>query len=97
MCDRYSSVVQEYIKNPLLIGGYKFDIRLYVCVPSFHPLTVYIYREGLARFGTNKFSLAELDNRCAHLTNSSINKHSPGYLELKEKVGQGNVIKLKII
>lgn len=87
----YSSniIVQHYVKNPLLIGGYKFDLRLYVLVPSFRPLTVYIYREGLVRFGTEKFSLSNLNNRFAHLTNSSLNKFGPGYLETKERVGAG--------
>ncbi|XP_073970895.1 probable tubulin polyglutamylase TTLL2 isoform X2 [Rhodnius prolixus] len=83
------SVVQRYIQNPLLIGGYKFDLRLYVCVPSFHPLTVYAYREGLARFSTDKFSLNDLSNKYAHLTNCSVNKQGPGYLEMKDKVGAG--------
>ncbi|KAI5699342.1 hypothetical protein M8J75_001411 [Diaphorina citri] len=84
-----NAVVQQYVKNPLLIGGYKFDLRLYVCVPSFHPLTIFVYREGLARFGTDKFSLANLDNPFAHLTNSSLNKLGPGYGTTKERVGSG--------
>ncbi|XP_014251153.1 probable tubulin polyglutamylase TTLL2 isoform X1 [Cimex lectularius] len=83
------TVVQRYVRDPFLIGGYKFDLRLYVCVPCFHPLTIYLYREGLARFSTDKFSLSDLKNRYAHLTNSSVNKQGPGYSEMKDKVGAG--------
>ncbi|XP_050309919.1 probable tubulin polyglutamylase TTLL2 [Anthonomus grandis grandis] len=84
-----NTVVQRYIERPFLIGGYKFDLRLYVCVPSYHPLTIYMYREGLARFGTDKFSLNDLKNPFRHLTNCSINKLGPGYPEMKERVGSG--------
>lgn len=85
-----NTVVQRYVKNPMLIGGYKYDLRLYVLVPSFHPLTIYMYREGLTRFSTDKYSLNNLDNHFAHLTNSSINKFGPNYSETKEKIGLGN-------
>ena len=84
-----NAVVQRYIANPLLIGGYKFDMRIYVAVPSFHPLTVYVYQEGLVRFSTEKFDLGCLNNVFAHLTNTSINKHSPHYTVDKERVGPG--------
>ena len=84
-----SAVIQQYITNPLLISGYKFDLRLYVLIPSFHPLTIYVYQEGLARFSTQKYDLDCLDNNYAHLTNTSINKHSPTYTEEKERVGAG--------
>ncbi|KAK4879445.1 hypothetical protein RN001_007591 [Aquatica leii] len=84
-----NTIVQRYIERPLLIGGYKFDLRLYVCIPSYHPLTIYLYREGITRFGTDKFSLNDLRNPFRHLTNSSINKLGPGYGEMKERVGSG--------
>ncbi|KAM8945520.1 putative tubulin polyglutamylase TTLL2 [Pelodytes ibericus] len=82
-------IVQKYITNPLLISGYKFDLRIYVCVTCFSPLTVYVYQEGLVRFATEKFSLNCLDNVFAHLTNTSINKYSTSYSAEKERVGRG--------
>jgi hypothetical protein len=49
-------VVQEYIHNPFLIDGYKFDLRIYVLVTRVEPLTIFIYKEGIARFATEKFN-----------------------------------------
>ncbi|XP_063404870.1 tubulin polyglutamylase TTLL7-like [Mytilus trossulus] len=84
-----NAVVQRYIAKPMLIGGYKFDLRIYVAVPSFHPLSVYIYEEGIVRFSTEKYDLNTLTNVFAHLTNTSINKHSPSYTTDKEYIGPG--------
>ncbi|CAM9175154.1 unnamed protein product, partial [Sphacelaria rigidula] len=38
-----SFVVQRYVSNPFLVGGKKFDLRLYLLVTSFRPLTAYLY------------------------------------------------------
>lgn len=73
-----ASVIQRYIPNPLLLGGYKFDLRLYVLVTSVCPLEAFIYTEGFARVSTHKFTLdpQELSNKFIHLTNSSIQKQN---------------------
>lgn len=73
-----ASVIQQYIRNPLLLGGYKFDLRLYVLVTSVCPLEAFIYTEGFARLSTHKFTLdpQELGNKFIHLTNSSIQKQN---------------------
>ena len=32
------------------VSGFKFDVRLYVCVTSYDPLTIYLFEEGLTRY-----------------------------------------------
>ncbi|KAI8822506.1 tubulin-tyrosine ligase family-domain-containing protein [Fimicolochytrium jonesii] len=52
-----NAVLQRYIPNPLLISGYKFDMRCYVVVKSYNPLVIFVNDEGLARFATHSPSL----------------------------------------
>lgn len=58
-------IVSKYINNPHLINGYKYDLRIYVLVSSYTPLKVYIYKQGLVRFATKKYS----NDLYMHLTN----------------------------
>eukprot|EP00746_Dinoflagellata_sp_MGD_P039562 gnl/MRDRNA2_/MRDRNA2_19545_c0_seq1.p1 gnl/MRDRNA2_/MRDRNA2_19545_c0~~gnl/MRDRNA2_/MRDRNA2_19545_c0_seq1.p1 ORF type:complete len:528 (+),score=103.73 gnl/MRDRNA2_/MRDRNA2_19545_c0_seq1:319-1902(+) len=76
-------VVQKYLSDPLLIGGKKFDLRLYVLVTSYAPLVVYMYRSGFARFSHTRFSMnsSDLSNAAVHLTNVSVQKNCDKYDE----------------
>ncbi|KAL7296496.1 probable tubulin polyglutamylase TTLL1 isoform X1 [Trichogramma pretiosum] len=79
-----SYVISRYIDNPLLIGGKKFDLRLYVLITSFRPLKAYLFKLGFCRFCTVKYdtSIQELDNMYVHLTNVSVQKHGEEYNSL---------------
>ncbi|XP_048002882.1 uncharacterized protein LOC125239285 isoform X2 [Leguminivora glycinivorella] len=74
-------VVQRYVSKPYLINGNKFDMRLYVLVTSVHPLRIYLFKDGLARFASVKYNdeLTSLNDRYMHLTNYSINRLSKNY------------------
>lgn len=78
-----TGIVQRYISNPLLINGYKFDLRLYVIVSSYDPLKIYLNAEGLVRIATEKFSKSKktLHTRTMHLTNYSVNKQSEKFVK----------------
>lgn len=77
-------VVSRYLDNPLLIQNHKFDLRLYVVITCYDPLRFYIYREGLVRFASRKYSNADLtseESKFTHLTNYSINKKNDNFVQ----------------
>eukprot|EP00741_Cyanophora_paradoxa_P017535 tig00020996_g16939.t1 len=78
-------IVQRYVTNPYLIGGKKFDLRIYAVVTNYSPLTVYLYRTGFARFSNSRFSLdpKDLATGHVHLTNVAIQKYAPAYQKEK--------------
>jgi tubulin polyglutamylase TTLL6/13 len=76
-------VVQEYVDNPYLIDGLKFDFRIYVLLKSVSPLKIFMYREGLARFATEQYKKpkkSNMTNKCMHLTNYAVNKKNPNFV-----------------
>ncbi|KAF8822038.1 Tubulin-tyrosine ligase family protein [Cardiosporidium cionae] len=76
-------VVQRYVHKPLLLDGFKFDLRIYVLITGCNPLRVFLHREGLGRLATREYRTPSTDNlSCStmHLTNYSVNKMSSSFL-----------------
>jgi len=69
-------ITQKYIERPLIIKRKKFDIRQWVVVTDWNPLTVWFYRDAYVRFSVEDFDLFSIENRFKHLTNYSISKNS---------------------
>lgn len=65
-------VIQRYI-TPKLIDGFKFDFRMYLLITDLNPLSLYIYKDGIARFCSEKYNPEDLRNMYSNLTNVSIN------------------------
>jgi tubulin polyglutamylase TTLL9 len=89
-------VVQKYVEGPLVIGGKKFDIRMYVLVTGYTPLTVYMHRGGFCRFSMSRYSHKknDMNDLGAHLTNIAVQKHS-GKAAYKRTGAKWDVQRLK--
>lgn len=75
------AVVQAYVPRPLLLDGFKFDLRLYALLLCAQPFEAYLCTHGLARFATEPYeepSAANAHRLLMHLTNSSLNTAAEG-------------------
>ncbi|CAF1102310.1 unnamed protein product [Adineta ricciae] len=78
-------IIQEYIREPYLLDGFKFDLRIYALITSCDPLRVFIFNNGLVRLSSKKYQLPTPINvldYAMHLTNYSITKKNPDDLDL---------------
>jgi tubulin monoglycylase TTLL3/8 len=76
-------VAQKYIENPFLINGKKFDIRQWVIVTDWNPVTIYIYDECYFRLCMQDYNLDTFDP-FVHLSNNSIQSTSEGFETIVE-------------
>jgi hypothetical protein len=74
MCGKieYATLAQDYIDNPLLFKGYKFDFRIYMMVTSVNPLIVH-YHDGFLRNSLIKYDRSSSVSG-VHITNTSKSK-----------------------
>eukprot|EP00198_Chlamydomonas_reinhardtii_P000909 XP_001690244.1 predicted protein [Chlamydomonas reinhardtii] len=81
--DISSCVAQAYLGTPLLLDGFKFDLRVYALVVSVDPLRIHLYDEGLARLAAQPYQPPTPANLAAvtmHLTNYAVNKGAAGFV-----------------
>ena len=75
-----SAIAQKYIENCLTLDKKKFDIRFWVLVSNWNPLTVWCY-EPYFRLCTEDHTLdrRSLSNQFQHLCNRCVQEHHDGY------------------
>lgn len=80
MAEKNGWIVQQYMSDPLLVSGRKFDIRCY-CLLTLDgkELSAYFFRDMYVRTSSKKYSLLKLSDREAHLTNDAVQKTSKLY------------------
>ena len=79
-------MVQRYVDKPLLLSGYKFDLRVYVVVTGLKDgkIHAFLADEGLARFCTETYQKPTKENFkkvYMHLTNYSLNKTASNFVD----------------
>lgn len=70
----------------MLIQGRKFDIRIWVIVTSWSPLTIWFWNKPYIRFPAAEYDPENFD-RYVHLTNNSVAKYAKNAIE----IGEGNM------
>lgn len=66
----------EFVENPLLFNGHKFDFAVYVVITSVNPLRVYYYNKNIImRFCPKTYDTSDPEDRDRYVVRSS---HIPG-------------------
>ncbi|KAG2387595.1 hypothetical protein C9374_001189 [Naegleria lovaniensis] len=84
-------VVSQYISNPMLIEGKKFDLRLFVLAVGGETERLYLYRDGIVRLASEPYSNSDdtLNNPYIHITNNTVNdkKNKVQHETIKKEYG----------
>jgi tubulin monoglycylase TTLL3/8 len=74
----------------MIIKNRKFDLRVWVIVTDWNPLTVWYYKKPYVRFPAHDYNPNDIDNNYSHLANNSIAKY--GTINNNEEEIEGNMM-----
>jgi tubulin polyglutamylase TTLL2 len=96
-------VIQRYLADPLLIGGYKFHMRIHLLITNLDPLQAFVQENGQCLFATKPYTMASKTFGASfdppiHVTNMCLNataKNKENYFKKKPVVGRGQQIRMR--
>jgi len=97
------SLIQHYIPDPLLIGGYKFHMRIHLMITNVNPLEAFVQENGQCLFATKPYTmssktLGEFFDPPVHVTNMGLNakpENKENYFKKKPVIGRGQQIRMR--
>jgi len=87
---KHACIAQKYLERPNLVDGKKFDIRCWVLVTDWNPLTFWAFDPCYIRLTTVDHDLSDLTDLYAHLCNRCVQKNS-GQYQGEDKGGEGHM------
>jgi hypothetical protein len=97
------SVIQHYLQDPHLVGGYKYHMRIHLVITNLNPLEAFVQENGQCLFATKPYTLsgktlgATFDPP-VHVTNMGLNskpENKENFFMKKPIVGRGQQIRMK--
>jgi len=97
------ALMQHYIADPHLVGGYKYHMRIHLVITNLSPLQAFVQENGQCLFATKPYTLANKTLGAAfdppvHVTNMGLNAkpdNKENYFKQKPVVGRGQQIRVK--
>jgi len=97
------SLMQHYIAEPHLVGGYKYHMRIHLVITNLCPLQAYVQENGQCLFATKPYTLSNKTLGAAfdppvHVTNMGLNaipENKDNYFFKKPVIGKGQQIRVK--
>ena len=74
----------------MIVKNRKFDLRVWVLVTDWNPLTIWLFKKPYVRFPAHDYSTDDICNNMAHLANNSIAKNGSDINN--EHVIEGNMM-----
>jgi hypothetical protein len=77
---KHATIVQKYVETPMLLSAKKFDIRMWICVTDWNPMTLWAFDPCYLRICVQDHTLSDLEDVYKHLCNRCVQVKSGQYV-----------------